>query len=301
MGALMQIHSEVVLSAKQHPLAVTTYSAEHGADASARGVVLIAPAIGVPQGFYGKFATWLAQQGLVAVTFDYSGMGASLKASSVPLKQIQANVLDWGADAARVLDTLKRRYPDLPLYWVGHSLGGQLISMVDHAALRKAITVGTGSGYWRENSPELRRRAPLFWYVFVPLLTPLFGYFPGKRLNMVGDLPAGVITQWRRWCLHPDYIASEGEAMRAQYAAVRTPITSFSFTDDDYMSARNTEHIHSLYTNAPKKMQRIAPADIGAHAIRHFGFFKAHFKDTLWHKLLAELNETSIVNREDTL
>ena len=78
--------------------------------------------------------------------------------------------------------------------------------------------------------------------------------------------------------------------MSEKYAAVRTPIVSLSFTDDDYMSARNTEHIHSLYVNAPRDMQRIAPVDIGVPHIRHFGFFKEQFKDTLWQKLLAELN-----------
>lgn len=280
--------SERVTSAKGYALVLNEFLSE--ASQSPRGVVLIAAAMGVPQHYYGKFAAWLAEQGFVAVTFDYSGMGQSLQAGDVPLKQITSDFLDWGNEAALVLDTLKQRYSDLPLYWVGHSLGGQLISMVDHAALRRAITVGTGSGYWKENSPELRRRVPLFWFVAVPLLTPLFGYFPGKRLKMVGNLPKGVIMQWRKWCLHPDYIASEGEAMRAQYAAVKTPITSISFTDDDYMSAQNTAQIHGLYTHAPKTMLRIAPKDVGEPHIRHFGFFKAHFKDTLWQKLLAELN-----------
>jgi len=49
----------------------------------------------------------------------------------------------------------------------------------------------------------------LFWFVFVPILTPLLGYFPGKRLRMVGDLPAGVAWQWRRWCTHRDYLLCE--------------------------------------------------------------------------------------------
>ena len=279
--------SEILTSLKGYALAVHHFVPDAP---TMRGVVLMAPAMGVKQRYYRKFAAWLAQQGFAAVTFDHSGMGESLKVDHTPLKKISSDFFDWGAEAALILDVLKQRYPDVPLYWVGHSLGGQIIGMVDHAALHKAITVGTGSGYWKENAPELRRRAPLFWFVFVPLLTPLFGYFPGERLKMVGDIPKGVIMQWRDWCLHPDYIASEGEAVRAQFAAVRTPIVSLSFTDDDYMSARNTEHIHSLYVNAPKTMRRIAPADIGMPHIRPFGFFKEQFKDTLWQKLLAELN-----------
>ena len=280
--------SEILTSLKGYTLDVNYFTPESAE--SPRGVVLIAPAMGVPQRYYRKFATWLAQQGFAVVTFDYSGIGESLKADHVPINKIKSDFFDWGREAALILDVLKQRHPESPLYWIGHSLGGQLISMVDHAALRKAITVGTGSGYWKENSPELRRRVPLFWYVFVPLLTPLFGYFPGERLGMVGDIPKGVMMQWRRWCMHPDYIASEGEVMSEKYAAVRTPIVSLSFTDDDYMSARNTEHIHSLYVNAPRDMQRIAPVDIGVPHIRHFGFFKEQFKDTLWQKLLAELN-----------
>ena len=292
--------SELLTSAKGDALALNIFSPDEAQ--TKRGVVLIAAAMGVPQRYYAPFATWLAQQGFVVATFDYSGMGQSLTAAKVALKQVSSDMLDWAHEAGEVLTLMKRRYPEIALYWVGHSFGGQILPMVDHSSLRKAITVGTGSGYWKENSPQLRRRVWLLWYFLVPLLTPIMGYFPGKRLKMVGDLPARVMLQWRRWCMNAGYnIGVEGEPLRAQYAAVRTPITSLSFTDDDYMSAKNTEQIHGFYINARKNMQRIAPQDAGVTHIGHFGFFKAHFKDTLWHKLLAELNETSIVNREDTL
>lgn len=42
-----------------------------------RGAVLIAPAMGVKQRFYADFASWLAEQGFLVVTFDYLGMGQS--------------------------------------------------------------------------------------------------------------------------------------------------------------------------------------------------------------------------------
>src|ERR1043166_5215434 len=37
----------------------------------ARGAVLIVSAMGVPQRFYGAFASWLASRGFHVVTFDY--------------------------------------------------------------------------------------------------------------------------------------------------------------------------------------------------------------------------------------
>jgi predicted alpha/beta hydrolase len=115
------------------------------------------------------------------------------------------------------------------------------------------------------------------------VVLPLAGYFPGKRMKKVGDLPAGVMSQWRRWCLAPDYMMGEGgAALRAQYARITTPILSMSFTDDEFMSARNTESLHGFYAGAPRTMARIAPADLGVRRIGHFGFFRPQFQATLW-------------------
>jgi predicted alpha/beta hydrolase len=122
------------------------------------------------------------------------------------------------------------------------------------------LTVATGSGYWRENAWPLKRRAWWLWYIVAPLAVALYGHFPGRRLRKVGDLPKDVMVQWRRWCLHPEYaVGVEGDAVRAQYAAVRTPIVALSFPDDEFMSARNTESIHGFY-------------------IGHFGFFRTKFE-----------------------
>ena len=63
---------------------------------------------------------------------------------------------------------------------------------------------------------------------------------------------------------------------------MRTPILSLSFTDDEYMSARNTADMHAFYASAPREMRRIAPKDIGAKRIGHFGFFRDRFAATLW-------------------
>ena len=48
------------------------------------------------------------------------------------------------------------------------------------------------------------------------------------------------------------------------------------------MSAANTESIHGFYSGAPRTMKRIAPQDIGAKRIGHFGFFRAAFESSLW-------------------
>lgn len=256
------------------------------------GAVIIAPAMGVAQRYYWPFAEWLSSHGFIVATFDFQGIGLS---RTRPLREVSVDIMTWAqVDCERVVKAVTAEAQGAPLSWIGHSLGGQILPFVpNRLAVSKIITIATGSGYWRENSPPLRRIAWWLWYVLVPVSLPLFGYFPGKRLRKIGDLPHGVMVQWRRWCLNPEYaVGAEGNRARAMYSAVTTPIVSFSFTDDEYMSARNTESIHSFYTGAHKTMTRISPNDISVERIGHFGFFRQRFADSLWEKyLLPELLE----------
>jgi predicted alpha/beta hydrolase len=256
-----------------------------------KGGVLIVPAMGVPQPYYADLANWLADHGYVAETFDYRGMGLSKNGR---LRDLDLDVVDWATqDCARALDALTERVNDKPIYWIGHSLGGQIIPFVpNRGRVTKFITIATGSGYWRENAAPLNRRAWFLWYVVAPLTVALFGYFPGKRLGIVGDLPPRVIKQWRRWCLNPEYaVGAEPGDVRGLYAAVQTPIASLSFTDDEFMSARNIESLHSFYANAPRTMKRFTPQEIGVKRIGHFGFFRPEFADSMWRRqLLPEIS-----------
>jgi predicted alpha/beta hydrolase len=253
----------------------------------AKAALLIVPAMGVSQRYYGEFAGWLSEQGFPVFTFDYRGMGASrppqLKKS---LKGLDADVVTWAElDTAAALDHLDAQVgPHTPIHWLGHSLGGQIFGLVpNRERISRMVTVGTGSGYWLQNSPQLRRYVWWLWYFVTPVALKVFGYFPGRTLKKVGDLPHGVMAQWRRWCLHRDYMMGEGGASwRERYAAIRTPILSLSFTDDEFMSAQNTASLHGFYANAPREMRRIAPADIGVRRIGHFGFFRQQFAEKLW-------------------
>lgn len=259
---------------------------------AARGAVLIVPAMGVPQSFYARLARWLAERGFHVLSFDYRGMGESRE---VPLSRVEVDIVRWGeVDTQSALEALRERAPELPVTWLGHSLGGHLVPFVKaRAGVQKIVTVAAGSGYWLENAAPLRRRVWVFWGLAVPLLTPLFGYFPGAALGMVGDLPKGVVLQWRRWCLSPEYAASaEGEPVRAAYAAVDTPITAISFTDDEMMSERNVRSLHGLYTGAPRTELRLDPKSIGLPRVGHFGFFREEMSERLWERyLLPELAE----------
>jgi predicted alpha/beta hydrolase len=252
---------------------------------SPKATVLMAAAMGVKQDYYADFAAWLAGQGYVAMTFDYRGVGASRPAAMRhSLRGFEADLFDWADDVDAAILHLGNIAPDAPLYVVGHSLGAQLPGMLKHRdRIAGLVSIAAGSGYWRDNAPPLKRIVLYFWHVLVPLATWACGYFPGARLKKVGDLPRGVILQWRRWCLNPRYhVGHEGEALRRQFAAATFPVVALSMTDDELMTERGTRVLIDCYENAPRELQRIAPADVSAQRIGHFGFFRAQFEATLW-------------------
>jgi len=246
-----------------------------------RGVIVVSSAMGVSQNFYRPFAEWLAQLGYVVFTFDYRGVGLAAPKS---LRGYEANIFDWARDCETVIEFASAQLPRTPLYWVGHSLGGQLLGLIrNRERISRVITIAAGNGYWLLNSWPTRRVVWWLWFVAVPIATRVAGYFPGKRLRKVGDLPRGVIEQWRRWCLNPEYMVGvEGEGVRARYASVSVPMTSISFTDDEMMTEASIRTLHALYVATKVDFHRIGPPDVGAQRIGHFGFFRPQFEQTLW-------------------
>jgi len=258
----------------------------------AAGSVVIAAAMGVRQDFYTPFAQWLAAQGWRVLSFDYRGTGDSLPAG-VRLRGFKADLHDWVRDFEAVIDFAHTDRPKLPLLLLGHSLGAQLAGLLANAnKVSGLLSVAAGSGYWRENTPRLRFVVPYFWFFVVPLATRLCGYFPGRSLRMVGDIPAGAMLQWRRWCLHPRYsVGAEGEAARQRYAGVRFPLLALSISDDELMTLQGTRSLVRLYENAPSEVRRIVPADLGLRRIGHFGPFKAEHELGLWPLMQQALHE----------
>jgi predicted alpha/beta hydrolase len=285
------MHKALVTTADGFELHATTY----GDSQRCRAGVLIVPAMGVEQRFYGSFAQWLVEQGFYVVSFDYRGMGHSRPEQyRRSLRGFEADVMTWATrDVPAMVEFIAAHIGDKPLLWVGHSLGAQILAIVpNRSRVAAMVTIAAGSGYWLENQPRLKYIAWWLWFVIAPLSMRLRGYFPGRRLKKIGDLPLGVMQQWRRWCLNREYlVGAEGEAVRRQFEAVRTPILSLSFTDDEYMSARNAESLHGFYCNAPREMQRIAPREVGLKRVGHFGFFRRQMAEQLWPRPLAWIDQ----------
>ena len=255
----------------------------------AHGAVLLAGAMATPQTHYAAFAQWLAGQGLAVLTLDYRGTHAS---GGERVATTEATFDTWGQlDVSAAALTLQAQVPGVPMFYLGHSLGGQLFaSCTEQALFTRAVIVASGSGYW----PRLRKAVPR-WGLFLttqvwgPLLTPFFGYFPGAKLRKVGNLPAGVIRQWTHWCRHPDYLARDAE-QRERFARVTTPITYLNASDDEVFSDWSADRFVGLFAaGTVRRRIELDPRAFGVARIGHFGYFRQKLQGTLWPQLQREL------------
>lgn len=142
------------------------------------------------------------------------------------------------------------------------------------------------------------RRAALFgkWHVLMPLLTTVFGYFPGKRLGWLEDLPAGVAHAWSfggprfesRWR------RGEGSELRDRMAAFRAPILAVAVSDDELGTPQAIRRTLDYYEGAPRTTVLLRRSDFGRQATGHFNLFHDSQADGFWQDTISWL--TSGVN-----
>jgi predicted alpha/beta hydrolase len=256
-----------------------------------RKPVLMAGGLGIAQRFYAPFSAWLAARGHCVMTFDVRGMGMSRQPGrGRALRGLNADMLTWARlDFAAAVRALSNHCGGEPVALVGHSLGLHHAAMAAPATQDRlciAVSVAAGSGYWRDWAAPSRRKAPLMLHLAGPLLIPLLGYFPGRRLGMVGDLPGPAARQWMRWCRHPEFAwGAQPDLVLPSLQSARFAIQAFSFTDDDAMTEACTRKLLAAMPHASSELHVVSPADVGMQSIGHVGAFRRSAESLLWPRM----------------
>lgn len=243
---------------------------------------LIAPAMGVPRGFYDRLAGSLAERGHRVVSFDYRGIGGSAPAD---LRGSEARLLDWGRlDLPAAIQAAADRAEGGSIALLGHSVAGQIFGLAPtKARVDRALFVASVKGYWRRWHGLKRLSIAVMAFGLVPALTRLFGYLPSQLSGLGGeDLPAGVAREWARWIRHPDYVVDEdGEHPREAFAAYEGQLFGVNAADDWYAPAEAVQALLAMYPNAETRHVELVPEEHGLEAIGHFGFFHPRCR-SLW-------------------
>lgn len=256
-------------------------------DGAPVGVVAIAPAMAMPMRFYRHLAAWLADRGLAVLTFSYRGSEPALYG---PMRDSAVTALDWYHDAVVAAAHARARADaaGVPFTWVGHSFGGQSLGFLADVNVDRCVMVTSGTGWRGTAAPMIRTWSPLLWRVVAPAATAVAGYYPGRRLRILDDLPGGVMRQWGRWCLHPDYLFSEHPALRDRFAKIQTPVTALWTADDELISPDSIRYWSKEFPNAEFEIVEMRAADHDLTRIGHSGFFRPK-RAILWERVLLPL------------
>ncbi|HEU4536854.1 MAG TPA: alpha/beta fold hydrolase, partial [Polyangiaceae bacterium] len=249
-------------------------------------VVIVGCATAVRRGFYEPYARYLAANGCATLTFDYRGIGGSLRG---PVARAAATIRDWGEkDYAAVVDAMASEFPGLTLQIVGHSVGGQLLGLLDNNhRIASAITVAAQHGYWRLYPAKSGLTYAGLWYGLMPGLARALSYFPAKKLKLGEDLPKGVALQWARWARSPHYMIDDaGVPLRQGFDKYEGPVRAYSFEDDERAPEACVRALHKYFKRTEVDFRHVRPAELGVKGIGHVGFFRAQFKHTLWKESL---------------
>jgi predicted alpha/beta hydrolase len=241
-------------------------------------VVLINPAMGVPQRFYADFAQYLADLGFYVYTFDYYGMCLSAPNS---LKNLSTNLQTWAEDIAAMLDLVKTQHAEKELIAVCHSVGGQLFGQVrNNQLISKLVLVACQGGYWKFWSGLDKLKVWIFWHLLIPPFSHATGYFPAKKLGLFENLPKKVALQWAQWGRSRNYFADHVDTQG--YQNLNVPLLSMSFSDDFFAPPRAAQWLNSQYKNCQLTHHAYTPQQFDLKKIGHFDMFKTKFKPYFW-------------------
>ncbi len=278
---------EIVIKADDgYALTAMLYAPAGGATATSgvgAPLTIIASATGVPQSYYGRFATYLAEHGRPVLTFDGRGIGKSAPASLIGFK---ARFRDWGIlDFPGVIDWAKATYPDRALHWVGHSYGGFGLGLArNNGAVSKLLGISTMSADARLIENKLGAlQVGLLLFVLAPPMARLQGYGKGKYFGGT-DLPRDVVLEWSQWCRTKGFLFGIDDLPeKRNFAGVTADVRLTVPTDDHWLGRGGVEHLLRNFTNAKNPdIWTFGPADGGGKAIGHLGFFRSDFRETLW-------------------
>lgn len=246
-------------------------------------VVVIAGGVGMAQRFFFKFATWLAEQGCHAYTFDFRGIALS---HTTPIKKLNAGYFEWtNYDFIAITNHVKNQHPDNTFYLVGHSFGGNSIGLSEaYKTYDKFLLVGAQYGYYKNFPLHMQFMIWLGFGIIVGVLTPLYGYFPSKLVGLGEPLPKQVAYDWRTLLLHKKSMLGLAKKFKKNYYdRITQPMLMISIDDDNFAPKKAVDTLaEDVFINAAITRKHLEVKELGIKKLGHNDFFRRKHKQLLW-------------------
>lgn len=264
-------------------------TATHWQNENPLAIVAINTGTCIKREFYQRFATWLHQQNVDVLTYDYRGVGDSRPDN---LKGFEASIVDWARlDIAGVIDWMAVQYPDSKRVMIGHSMGGQVIGLSENInQLHLVIPIAASYGNWQNYKSLRKLQTGLFWAILFPITTWWYGYFPASKFNWGEDWPRGVVWDWWSWGKRriPHSTILNHRNIPHFYQKTSIPIKAYLTADDLIATAKTIPHFKQDFANADLTIETLHPETFDVKKIGHMGMFSPKCIG-FWEKILEDL------------
>ncbi len=253
--------------------------------AAPRAVAVLNGATGVPHRYYHAFATWLAQeQGISCLTYDYRDFGASARG---PVRNVTATMADWGiTDQQTARDWVSDRAGGLPIWVIGHSLGGLMIPFQTRTEeISRIIAICSGPVHVRDHPWPYQALVRALWYGIGPAAMALFGYVPGWLSGLGSDIPGPVFRQWKRWCTSDGFDAGDPALPRCP-TPPSCPLRTVGISDDPSIPPVVAARLAARYPHCAHEHVVLSPADFGLKKVGHITAFSRR-NAAIWPALIG--------------
>lgn len=232
--------------------------------------VVILPAMGVPAGYYRRFAENLHDAGLLVAVADLRGTGASTPATSARSAYGYAELVD---DVGSVLGALEPHVAGRRRILLGHSLGGQVATLYlawhPEAKIDALALIAAGVPHWRHFRGAFRHGIRPF-AAFMNATAAVARYWPGWGFG--GRQSRGVVRDWSHGVRTGDLPPIGG--VPAPLSGITRPVLAVSVEHDTLMPPAAVDAFCARLGAATVTRVHYDAAESGA-SMNHFTWVRA--------------------------
>ncbi len=255
-------------------------------------MIVIGQGAMMEQSLYNNFADFLAGSGYTIISFSYRGLD---KPEWLMKKKAEVSIMHWAMqDLDAALLFARHRYPAKELIFLAHGLSGE-IAGISAASTYINRMIMISSGLTCSRLRPLRIRILLFLMKrILPVLIFLFGYYPGKKLRYLTDLPAGVIREWSSWCSNENGLFDDFPDNN--YCRLRIPVLSISFAGNPFLPEAAIRALLSRYSNANIRWVNLPKTSLKNTGNDENAFFASEEPAEFWNLIRVWLESEASYN-----
>ncbi len=243
------------------------------AASAAAPVLVFLSALGTPSRVYRGFAGAMAGQGVQVCTPDWRGMASSTVRASRRHDHGYRELVE--IDAPALIEKLTGLFPSSPLWIGGHSLGGQLSTLIaahQPDRFHGLLPIASGSVFLACYPRRLQSGIRLLGLLST-VTGAVLGHFPGQRFGFGGREARGVMKDWVH-VAHTGRYEPTGSDFNyeAALATLAMPVLALNFQGDSWAPELAASYLLGKLPLCPREQWTWCDADTDGVHLDHFSW-----------------------------